>query len=356
MTAPKLGLDVDEELFLRFEPVGRVEMAAPCQRLASVARGTAVRSDLPWTPDSVHMIDIIGRSRLLASVHRLNSVRGVALRLPWWPSTITVRDIKHTGDGVLGSFSDASAAVTCAQNIQRAFAAHRQAHPVAGARRSGSSRAVPPISKASKNALSSTPSIGRARARPSIARTDQWPAPKGSTHELPSMSTADMAGRRMPRIRGESLSRVEYEFPRDLDRAATLFLVAFYQRQQPAVNTWLPTAAELAAHQAHFSFFEIPLIGRRYRPGKALINGGMRSGIADPKVRATTVTAFQSVTRFLRALGIADRSEIVVLLVDRTGIIHWSTRGPLSDPATGGELRAAVRELVVGPGTAGTAR
>jgi len=39
------------------------------------------------------------------------------------------RDIKHTGDGVLASFSDASAAVTCAQNIQKAFAAHRQAHP-----------------------------------------------------------------------------------------------------------------------------------------------------------------------------------------------------------------------------------
>lgn len=38
------------------------------------------------------------------------------------------RVVKKTGDGVLASFLDASAAVTCAQNVQKAFAAHRQAH------------------------------------------------------------------------------------------------------------------------------------------------------------------------------------------------------------------------------------
>jgi class 3 adenylate cyclase len=38
------------------------------------------------------------------------------------------RRVKHTGDGVLASFSDVSAAVTCAQNVQRAFASHREAN------------------------------------------------------------------------------------------------------------------------------------------------------------------------------------------------------------------------------------
>jgi class 3 adenylate cyclase len=39
------------------------------------------------------------------------------------------RVVKNTGDGILASFSDASLAVTFAQAVQRAFAAHRQAHP-----------------------------------------------------------------------------------------------------------------------------------------------------------------------------------------------------------------------------------
>jgi class 3 adenylate cyclase len=38
------------------------------------------------------------------------------------------RVVKNTGDGILASFPDASMAVTCAQHVQRAFAAHRQAH------------------------------------------------------------------------------------------------------------------------------------------------------------------------------------------------------------------------------------
>lgn len=38
------------------------------------------------------------------------------------------RVVKNTGDGVLASFRDASAAVACAQNVQRAFDVHRQAH------------------------------------------------------------------------------------------------------------------------------------------------------------------------------------------------------------------------------------
>lgn len=39
------------------------------------------------------------------------------------------RAVKSTGDGVLASFSEVSSAVSCAQDIQRAFAAHRRDHP-----------------------------------------------------------------------------------------------------------------------------------------------------------------------------------------------------------------------------------
>jgi class 3 adenylate cyclase len=39
------------------------------------------------------------------------------------------RVVKNTGDGMLATFSDVSAAVTCARDVQCAFAAHREAHP-----------------------------------------------------------------------------------------------------------------------------------------------------------------------------------------------------------------------------------
>jgi class 3 adenylate cyclase len=39
------------------------------------------------------------------------------------------REVKHTGDGVMASFVDASRAVACAIDMQRAFAAHAAEHP-----------------------------------------------------------------------------------------------------------------------------------------------------------------------------------------------------------------------------------
>ncbi|MGE0823948.1 MAG: adenylate/guanylate cyclase domain-containing protein [Candidatus Binatia bacterium] len=41
------------------------------------------------------------------------------------------REIKHTGDGVMASFSSASAAIGCAVAIQKAFALHNRQHPEA---------------------------------------------------------------------------------------------------------------------------------------------------------------------------------------------------------------------------------
>lgn len=160
------------------------------------------------------------------------------------------------------------------------------------------------------------------------------------------MDPSSMVGGQLPQLRGESLSRQPYDFPSDLTADATLLIVAFQQWQQRDVNTWLPTAAELAGVHPTFAYFEVPLINRRYRPAKAFIDGGMRSGITDPQVRATTVTAYQSVPEFLRALGLADNSKIVTLLVDSEGIIRWSSLGPLTDPGIRSELRRNIAALV----------
>jgi class 3 adenylate cyclase len=39
------------------------------------------------------------------------------------------RDVKHTGDGILASFTDVFAAVSAAQDMQKAFARHREENP-----------------------------------------------------------------------------------------------------------------------------------------------------------------------------------------------------------------------------------
>lgn len=162
------------------------------------------------------------------------------------------------------------------------------------------------------------------------------------------MPSLQANGKPLPRIQGESLSRVGYDFPADLPAAATLLLVAFRQRQQADVNTWLGPASEIAAENPDFAYFEVPMIGLRYRPARSFIDGGMRSGITDPDVRATTVTAYQRVSRFTEPLGVDGTDDIVALLVDASGVIRWSALGALDDPQTADELRAAVTRLTSG--------
>jgi hypothetical protein len=156
----------------------------------------------------------------------------------------------------------------------------------------------------------------------------------------------DLTGRSLPRIEGRTLAGRGFDFPEDLDAGGTLLLVAFRQRQQADVDTWLPIARRLAAAHPGFAFFEVPLLDRRWMPMRSWIDGGMRAGIPDPAVRATTLTAYQSRTRFLRALGLAGIDHIVSLLVDRDGVIRWSAPGPLQDEDTAADLEEAVGALM----------
>ena len=45
--------------------------------------GTAVASDFPWTSGSVDIIETNGR---MWCCQRATRLRGLAFRLPWWPT------------------------------------------------------------------------------------------------------------------------------------------------------------------------------------------------------------------------------------------------------------------------------
>lgn len=158
------------------------------------------------------------------------------------------------------------------------------------------------------------------------------------------MSAIDLIGRRLPRIRATSLSRVAYDLPADLQSPATLLVVAFRQRQQADVDSWLPVARRLAGRG--LAFFEVPLIDLRWRPVRRWIDGGMRSGIPDPTVRNTTLTAYQRRASFLRELGLLGIDRIAALVVDPDGIIRWAALGPLASHDMEVSLEEAVVELL----------
>jgi hypothetical protein len=66
---------------------------------------------------------------------------------------------------------------------------------------------------------------------------------------------------------------------------------------------------------------------------RGFIDGGMRSGIPDSAVRATTITLYINKTPFKKALAIRSEDSIEVVLVDRAGKLYWRARGLYNDAA-----------------------
>lgn len=148
---------------------------------------------------------------------------------------------------------------------------------------------------------------------------------------------------RFPEIEGSSLSGTHHRLPGTLAGELNLLLIAFQQRQQADVDTWLPFARELEAAHPGLRAYELPVISRGYRLVSGMIDGGMRTGIPDPAVREATITLYIDKGRFRRALAIETEDEIAVLLIDRSGTVLWQTLGRFDETRVPG-LRAAVED------------
>ncbi len=135
-----------------------------------------------------------------------------------------------------------------------------------------------------------------------------------------------------PKVTGKNLDGKTFNLPGDFEAPVSLVFVAFDRKQQDDVDSWHPFAADLTARFAHLKVYELPTLSKSYSLVRGFIDGGMRSGIPDPAVRAATITLYIDKKPFEDALGITTEGAIVLLLVKPDGTILWRTAGRY-DPA-----------------------
>ncbi len=155
-----------------------------------------------------------------------------------------------------------------------------------------------------------------------------------------SVSTATPA---FPEVQGQNLDGRWFNLPADFEGERNLVFVAFERGQQAEVDTWLPLARRLTSEISGMRYYELPTI--RKLPGfvRGWIDGGMRDGIPDPAARAATITLYLDKEPFRRALDIRTEKSITILVVDRTGGVHWQTVGVWTP-----EKESALRRLLSG--------
>ncbi|MEQ9206451.1 MAG: hypothetical protein RLN78_03710 [Phycisphaerales bacterium] len=120
-----------------------------------------------------------------------------------------------------------------------------------------------------------------------------------------------------PQITAKNLNGDEITLPDDLSGNPALVLVAFKQRQQINVNTWLDRLELIESTIEGVRVIETPTIsGKKWGWMAGFIDGGMRSGIPDPEARARTITLFTDVGAFREALGIETEDSIHAVMLD----------------------------------------
>lgn len=153
------------------------------------------------------------------------------------------------------------------------------------------------------------------------------PARPAVADEFPTIEAADLNGRRVT-------------LPRDLPGARTLVLVVFERAQQPVANAWIE-ALDLR-RRSDISWIELPVLRAILRPGSAIIDAGMRSGLKEREARARIVTTYGQ-QRFARAAGIASFSQPYAMVVERSGAILVAVPGVPTASALASVTRALGR-------------
>jgi len=130
-----------------------------------------------------------------------------------------------------------------------------------------------------------------------------------------------------PQVTGSNLERRRFTLPGDLEGDLNLLFLAFWQRHQALVDSWMPLANRLQEQRNDLVAYELPVIQSRSRLSQWFIDGGMRAGISDLRIRQHTITLYLDKPSFLDALDISDDRTIQVLVVDRSGRVVWRTVG-----------------------------
>jgi hypothetical protein len=151
-----------------------------------------------------------------------------------------------------------------------------------------------------------------------------------------------------PRLTARDLEGRTVEVPEGLSGAANLVVLAFQRDHQDPIETWLPHFALLEEQFPGLEVWELPALSRSYRIWRGAIDGGMRAGIPDRRVRRHTLTAYLNLGDLQRSLELPDLDDIYLLLVDRSGDVRWRGRGGYSE-ATLAALTVALQAVAARP-------
>ncbi|MEM9925069.1 MAG: hypothetical protein AAF915_15180 [Cyanobacteria bacterium P01_D01_bin.50] len=133
-----------------------------------------------------------------------------------------------------------------------------------------------------------------------------------------------------PEVGGRNINEEQYSLPGGFEGEYNLVLMAFTQRHQLSVNTWLDEVKSLEKKYPQLRVYELPTLPNFPQWQQQQLDNWMSAGISDAVARERTITLYTDVDAMKEALNFNNTSKIRLFLVDRNGKVYWEGEGAYS--------------------------
>ncbi len=127
-----------------------------------------------------------------------------------------------------------------------------------------------------------------------------------------------------PTVFTESPDGQRFVLPADFEGKFNAVVIAFQQRQQTEVETWLPLFQSLSDQTPELSFYVLATMQQlsNWQHEYADVGTELRRAVGEH-----VLALYVDLNRFNRALDLPTVSRIYVLLLDQSGRLMWRVEG-----------------------------
>ena len=119
-----------------------------------------------------------------------------------------------------------------------------------------------------------------------------------------------------PQISGRDLNKRDKLVPDDFVDKNLIIIVAFQQWHQPLVDESISLLENNGLGETH-NIIEVPTIQKTSKLAEVYLDGIMRAGIRDDRIRDRTITAYLDKNQFLKILDIPSDETIYWFLIEK---------------------------------------
>lgn len=159
--------------------------------------------------------------------------------------------------------------------------------------------------------------------------------------KTPAVKTSAAPALVFPTVEGRNLLKENLVLPEALAGRPALVHVAFYQRQQLQINTWLARNEDFTTAIEDLRIIETPTMKRGWAVIAGQIDNWMRSGIEGDEARGRTISLFVDTEKFRDALALPTDDINYVLLLDEQGRVLHREEGVFDDAKLARIVQAA---------------